>query len=700
MLIFALSLHTMSFLYQNILWGLLAVAIPVIIHLFNFRKFRKIYFTNVRFLEELKQQTRKQSKLRHLLVMIARMLAITALILAFAQPYIPSGKNAARPDAVSQVNVYIDNSFSMEALATNGPLLETARIRAREIALAYRSSDLFMLTANEFEGRHQRWMSKEEFLQMVDEIQPTPAVRTISEVIGRQNESFIDAPGQAKICYLISDFQLTMADFENVKPDSLVNVWLVPMQASRTENLYIDSCWFVSPVYQLDQSVKLIARIINDSETNYEKVPLKLMVNGKQKALASFNIQPGTLHDVELPFTNYEEGIQSGTLEISDYPVIFDDQMFLTYNVAGSIPVLSINGQDESPYLNSLFGKDSAFLFVNNSYKNIDYNRLLDYDLVILNELNELSSGLIQELTSYLENDGTILIIPSAKGDLASYGSFLFSMGSNSYTGFVKEDTRVTALDLNNPVFADVFEKAVAGDLNFDNTDLPVVKSFYEISRQLQSSQMVVMSMLNGKAFLTRESAGNGQVYLLAVPLGEQFSNFARHAVFVPALYRIALLSAASDPLYYIIGRDNKIELSNTFIDGDNTMRIASASGDFEFIPGQQNLNKKLNLRIYNQIQKAGHYKLLKNKETLKGLSFNYNRKESVMKFAGRSDLQELIGRYNLANTRIIADMGKPLSEAIKDMNQGTRLWKLFIILALVFLAIEIFLLRVWNEAR
>jgi len=700
MIIFVLSIFTMSFLFPNILWGLLAVTIPVIIHLFNFRKFRKIYFTNVRFLEELKQQTRKQSRLRHLLVMIARILAIAALVLAFAQPYIPKVKNAARPDAISQVNVYIDNSFSMEALATNGPLLEAAKVKAREIAAAYRSSDLFMLTTNDFEGRHQRWLSKEEFTQMIDEIQIAPAVRTVSEVTDRQYESFSDAPGQAKVCYLISDFQLSISDFEKVKPDSLVSVWLIPLQASRTENLYIDSCWFVSPVYQLNQGVKLVARIVNDSQTNYEKVPLKLMVNGNQKALASFDIQPGTFHDVELPFTNYENGIQSGTLEISDYPVIFDDQMFLTYNVAGSIPVLAINGQDESPYLNSLFGKDSAFQFVNNSYKNIDYNRLLDYNMVIINELNELSSGLIQELTAYLENGGTLLIIPSPKGDMASQREFLSSVGSNYYLNFVTEDTRVSSLDLNNPVFADVFEKTATGDRTLDNTDLPVVKAYYEISRQLQSSQMVIMSMLNGKAFLTHESAGKGQIYLLAVPLEEQYSNFARHAVFVPALYRIALLSAASDPLYYIIGRDNKIELSNTFLKGDNTLKIASASGDFEFIPGLQNVNKKLNIRIYNQIRKAGHYKLLKNNEILKGLSFNYNRKESEMKFAGRTELQDFISRYSLSNTRILADIGKPLSDAIKDMNQGTRLWKLFIILALVFLGIEIILLRVWNETR
>jgi len=700
MLIFALSLNTMSFLYPYMLWGLLAVAIPVIIHLFNFRKFRKVYFTNVRFLEELKQQTRKQSKLRHLLVMISRMLAIAALIFAFAQPYISRNKNSERPDAISQVNVYIDNSFSMEALTTNGPLLEVARIKAKEIASAYRSSDLFMLSTNEFEGRNQRWMSKEEFLQQVDEIQPTPAVRTISELTGRQNESFTESPGQAKISYLISDFQLSMADFEHVEADSMVTAWLVPLQAVRTENLYIDSCWFASPVYQLNQSVKLIARIVNDSETNYEKVPLKLSVNGNQKALASFNIQPGTFHDVELPFTNYEEGIQSGTLEISDYPVIFDDKMFMTYNVAGSIPILSINGRDESPYLNSLFGKDSAFLFVNNSLKNIDYNRLQDYELVILNELDELSSGLIQELTVYLENDGTILIIPSPKADIASFRDFLSSVGSNYYTGFVAEETRVTTLDLKNPVFTDVFEKTGAGEHNLDNTDLPAVKAYYDISRQMQTSQMTVMSMLNGKAFLTRESAGNGQVFLLAVPLEETFSNFARHAVFVPAFYRIALLSAATYPLYYIIGRDNQIELSNTYISGDNTLRIASAAGDFEFIPGQQNQNKKLNLRIYNQISKAGHYKLLRGDETLKGLSFNYNRKESAMKFAGPPDLEELIRRYSLNKVQILSEKGKPLSETIKDMNQGTRLWKLFIILALVFLAIEIFLLRVWNETR
>jgi hypothetical protein len=690
----------MSFLFPHILWGLIAVAVPVIIHLFNFRKFRKVYFTNVRFLEELKQQTRKQSKLRHLLVMFSRMLAIAALVIAFAQPFIKHENSASRPEAVNHVSVYLDNSFSMEALSPSGPLLESAKVKAKEIAAAYRSTDLFRLTTNDFEGRHQRWVNQEEFLQMIDEVVITPDVRTISEILSRQNESYFESPGQARISYLLSDFQLGITDFENIPADSLMSVRLVPLEAVRTENLFIDSCWFVSPVHQLNQGVKLVVRIVNDSEVNYEKVPLTLTVNGKQKALASFDVRAGSLIDVELPFTNYDEGIQSGVAEITDYPVIFDDRMFIAYHVAGSIPVLAINGGEESPYLNSLYGADSVFSFSNNLVTNIDYNRLQDYELIILNEIEEISSGLGQELTSYLDNGGTILVIPSGKINIESYQQFLSAAGLNYYSTLTRESTRVSGLDQENPVFSEVFEKSADNSKVPDNTDLPSVTEYYPISTQSQSSQIVIMSMLNGKPFLSRESAGSGQVFLLAVPLGESFSNFARHALFVPALFRIALLSAATDPLYYTIGKDNRIELSNSYISGDQVLKITAADEDIEFIPGTQNLNRKMNLFLFNQVRKAGYYELQKNDEVIKGLGFNYNRKESVMKFAGKPELEELVRRFSLPNFVVFADKGKPLSDIIKDINQGTTLWKLFIILALIFLAIEVVLLRFWRSEK
>jgi len=689
----------MSFLNPYLLWGLLAISIPVIIHLFNFRRFRRVYFTNVRFLEELKQQTRRQSQLRHILVMILRMLAIASLVLAFSQPYIPADRQGLKLEKVNHVSVYIDNSFSMEALSTAGPLIDQARSKAREIAFSYRSSDLFGIVTNDFEGRHQRWLSRDEFLQALDEITISPEVRTVSAVASRQRDLLYNSDMGRMISYLISDFQEGICDFDQFPADSLVSTWLVPLSAAKKENLFIDSCWFVSPVHQLNQGVKLVARVVNQSETDFEKVPLKLTINGQQKTVASFDIPKGLFKDVELPFTNYEPGIQYGTLEISDYPVTFDDRLYLVYNVAGNIPVLAINGKGESKYLNALFGNDSAFLFVNNAYTNIDYNRLSEYKLVILNELKEISSGLSQELSSYLDLGGTLLIIPSPEMNIAEFQQFLASAGANFYTELVKEDTRVTEVDRQNPVFADVFEHGKTGaESEWDNTDWPAVRQYFRISRSATTSQLGVMTLLNGQYLLTREKAGNGKLFLLSVPLDESYSNFASHAIFVPALYRIALLGAATDPLYYTIGKDDVIELNNPNLSGDKTLKVISMSDKSEFIPGHISLNRRLDLRLNGQVKVAGHYQLTADQETIKGLGFNYDRLESVMEFLGADRLQDAVKRYLPANSGVLSDKGKPLSETIKEMNQGTSLWKLFIILALVFLGAEIALLRLWNN--
>ena len=178
----------MEFANPSFLFGLAAIAIPIIIHLFNFRRFRKVFFTNVKFIEELKQQTRQQSQLRHLLVLLMRILAIAALVLAFAQPFIPVNEDQANRKATNAVSIYVDNSFSMEAESPEGSLLNQALNKARETAAAYESSDQFQLLTNDFEGRHQRFVSREDFLELLNEVELSPVTRAVSEVYKRQSE--------------------------------------------------------------------------------------------------------------------------------------------------------------------------------------------------------------------------------------------------------------------------------------------------------------------------------------------------------------------------------------------------------------------------------------------------------------------------------------------------------------------------------
>ena len=331
----------MSFVYPQFLFALFAISIPIIIHLFNFRRFKKVYFSDIRFLKEVKQQTQNRNRIKHLLVLLARILAIAFLVLAFAQLFIPTtNKNSTA--GIQTLSVYVDNSFSMENVSKNGMLLDEAKKIAREIALAHSQTDLFQLLTNNFEGKHQRLVSREEFLTMLDEVKISPAVRTVSEISARQTDALSKTETKNKKSFIVSDFQKSMSDFEKVKNDTSIKTILLPVPANQQSNLYIDSCWFESPVHQLNQAEKLNVRIKNTSENNLENIPVKNFLNNQQKTPASFSIAPNESKDIQLSFVIKEPGIQQGRIEITDYPVTYDDKFYFSFKVAKNIAVTCI----------------------------------------------------------------------------------------------------------------------------------------------------------------------------------------------------------------------------------------------------------------------------------------------------------------------------------------------------------------------
>src|SRR3954468_9797392 len=160
----------MMFVYPLFLWALAAITIPIIIHLFNFRRYKKVYFTNVKFLKELQQESKSKSRLKELLILAARCLAIACLVLAFCQPFIPGTDSGIINTGAKAISLYIDNSFSMENVNKQGPLLEIAKSRAKEVIKAFGVADRFQVITNDFEGKHQRFQTKEDALSAVDEI--------------------------------------------------------------------------------------------------------------------------------------------------------------------------------------------------------------------------------------------------------------------------------------------------------------------------------------------------------------------------------------------------------------------------------------------------------------------------------------------------------------------------------------------------
>lgn len=675
----------MKFLFPSFLFALFAIAIPIIIHLFNFRKYKKIYFPNVRFLQEIKQQTQAKSKLKHLLILASRILAITFLVFAFAQPYIPlSEKEIDKSEKV--ISVFIDNSFSMEAVNNNGLLLTEAQKRAKEIINAYQPDDQFQILTNDFEGRHQRLVSKDEFVELLEEIKISPSVRSFSEIISRQKDLLNSQSGKTKIAYVISDFQKNFIDAEKFKNDTSITFNLIPVEGLKSNNLFIDSVWFTNPVRQLNQTEELMVRIRNSSENNLENIPLKLFINDQQKAPASFSIEANSSIEFKLNYTNKETGIHYGSIKLNDYPVSYDDDFYFSYSISPNIKVLVVNDESESSYLNSLYGKDSLFILKNVNEKSIDYSTIGDNQLIILNELKTISSGLAQELKRFTENGGSLVVFPAAAAELQSYSDFLTALNADYYVSLDTVNQKVSKINLDHEIFKNVFAKIP------ENIDLPLTQSHFTLTKNPGSVRENLLQIQNGDAFLNLYSIGKGKLYLYSVSLKSEFSNFPKHALFVPIMYKTGVLSEPATDIFYTIGKNQPVEIKSNKLSGENVYHLIHKATNYDIIPLQQVSGNKSVINVNNQVSSAGNYSLTNGTETVQPVSYNYDRKESDMAYYKVDELKEAFSGFN--NLSLIKASEKSLTETINEINLGTGLWKLCIILALLFLGVEVLLLR------
>ena len=282
--------------------GLSAIAIPIIIHLLQLRRYRKVYFSNVDMLDELQSENRRQHKLRKLLILASRILAIVCLVLAFCQPVIPS-KQSPLESGATVVSIYLDNSYSMETGGMEGSLIETAKQKAREIASAYDPGTHFQLLTNNMDGSQFRWLSREELLQAVDLVEAGAVTTPLSVTAARQNQFLLSATAGNRHAYLISDFQRSTSDLSQLPADSAVLSTLIPLGGSQLANICLDSLSFNSPAYFPGATVKIDARLRNLSDKPVEQQPLRLFIGNRQQAATSVDLPANGSATATLTFT-------------------------------------------------------------------------------------------------------------------------------------------------------------------------------------------------------------------------------------------------------------------------------------------------------------------------------------------------------------------------------------------------------------
>jgi hypothetical protein len=684
----------MSLLFPGFLAALAALAIPVIIHLFYFRRFKKIYFTNVRFLREVKDETSNRQKLRNLLVLAMRCMAIALLVLAFCQPFIP--KNDAVKRGEQAVSVFIDNSFSMNARSKDAPLLELAKQRARDIVKAYAVSDRFQIVTNDFEGRDQRLVGQEDALNRIEEIRISPATRDLSKALLRQSQCLATGKAEHRTAFVISDFQKNITDLGNFRDTSL-EVQLVPMRSVQERNVSIDSAWFESPVQILNQPANLLVKISNRSDLESEEVRLSLLHDGQNRPGGSLRIGPRASKIDTLSMTILHAGWHEARVSLTDFPVQFDDDYYVSFYVAERINILAINGLQPNKYLSNAFAGAKYCQVDNADVRALDYSKFANYQLIVLNEAPSISSGLGQELRTFVQNGGNVLVFPARSVDVTSYDALLTGFNAGSLGQFDPTPRQASQINTEEFVFRDVFQNKSA------NLRLPATQGNYRLTTNRGEG---ILTYRDGSLLLAKYPLGEGAMYLSAAPLDESVSDLVRNSeILVPMLFKMAISGTKDRQIAYTIGRDEVLEAKHKPSAAGEMMyklaRRASPSGDqssgnnAEFIPEQRILGAKVLLTPGTSVADAGWYRMgLQPDSTLAEFAFNFDRKESDLTYLNEEELNV----QRTPNMKILSENAEAnFTQVVDEQNQGIVLWRWCVVFALLFLALEVLFLRLWK---
>jgi len=675
----------MQFLYPLFLLAGLTLAIPVILHLFYFRRFKKVYFTNVSFLREVKEETSARSRLRNLLVLLMRLMAFLFLVFAFAQPFL-AGKGEEEKGR-RKVSVFVDNSFSMSALSEDVALIEQAKARAREVVRAYGVDDRFQVLTHDFSGSQQRLMSKEDALAAIEAITLSSDSRKFSTVLERQRQAMSLAPATGHIAYWISDFQQSAADVEEFR-DTTLDLNLIPLRPVRLNNVAIDSAWFESPVQVLGQTIPLFIKVRNYGGEAANGVRLSLDYDGQVKPIGIVDIPGGSDIVDTINLTVSKPGWHQARLSLTDYPVQFDDQYYLSFSVSEKIRVLVVSDGSINRNLEAALRSLPQFELSAQNTQALEYSRFSEFQMIVLDGPNSFSSGLADELKRYATAGGNVVVFPNRNVRLEAFREFMGAFGAATPVGFDTSARVVGEINTEEFVFRDVFSNKSA------NLRLPEVRGSFRFSRGSANSGADLLTFRDGSPFLSRYRTEKGNVFVCAAPLDPAYSNLGSSAeVFVPMLYKMAISGDLGQRIAFTIGRDELLEARHTVSVGEMKYKI-KGPGE-EFIPEQRISGNTAFLGVYDQVKDAGNYALFLRPDSVLHLyAFNYDRGESQLEYLDESGLQEKLGP--LAHILTAKDEAV-LAAKIEARGQGMGLWWWCILIALLFLAAETLVLRCWK---
>lgn len=639
----------MQFKHPEVLYFLFLLVIPILVHLFQLRRFKKEYFTNVQFLKELSIQTRKSSIIKKWLLLLTRLFLLLFLIFAFAQPFF-SAKDSTKNS--NEMYIILDNSYSMQAKGKKGELLK----RTIQDLLEYTpEAQKFSLITN----ADNYWNTD---------------IKSIQKEL--QNLNYSASP--FRLDNLIAKVNARKSAFNK---DIIVITDAVGLEEKQTKSFRKeDTIYFIIPKAEQKNNIAIDSVFIQQNLDNFYEIGIKLSANGED-----FKDIPTALYNknklVAKTLINFETSQSFGTktinftipkedfhgfVSITDKGLAYDNNYYFSILKPSKTNVISIGDSEKSLFLARIYTNDE-FNFTNIPLANLDYNLIEKQDAIVLNELKDIPQALQTTLKSFVAKGGNLVLIPALESTITQLNSFVTNFGTLQFKTATTSEKKVTKINFNHPLFSNVFEKKI------DNFQYPSTKSSFGLS----SSSPSVLTYEDQSPFLTSVSNVLSSVYLFAGPINKLNSNFQNSPIIVPTFYNMAQNIQKTGVNAIIIG-ENQPFVVDAFLSKDEILIVKNSAQSF--IPVQQLMNTKVKMTFNDNPLEAGNFGIFNKTNLVQNISFNYNRTESNL----------ALSNPDIAKNFKEIDAIETVFNSIQTDRTDTQIWKWFVILALLFLALEL----------
>ena len=671
----------MQLMYPGFLFGLLAVAIPVVIHLLQLRRPQRLLFTNTAFIREVELVTVRHRILQRWLLLLARALGLVALVLMFCQPFIPARKEIATPVGTT---VLIDNSFSMQ---NDG--LGQASVFVEAVSKAHSVGRPATLGGGQIQlmNKGRRLLSVVAYKEALDGLK-----MTVRNPFSQLRNKMEVENGNA--LFVFSDFQRNAVDIKGITTLSNQELVLVPLAGKSSANLYVDSVWLDDAFVRVRVNVGLHVRVRNGGGAKAEGAPVKVFLGSRQVAAYRVTVEPNQAITSVVQVQVVDNKLAEGRIVTEDVPVNFDNTYYFTLQPAEPIRVLEIGAE---PVTQQLYGNEPLFAYAFAKPQRVDYGLLLRTNLVLVRELERVDAGLREGLRSVVKRGGSVVVVPSSTiGSHDSYQQLFKELGLGnvqweSGAGTAPELREVAMPSSREPFFRDVFGAQQRG------STMPRVAPVLRWPR----TGTDILRLRDGESYLANFASGAGQVYVFSAPFAEKYSDFMAHALFVPVMYRMAMLSYQDSqvPSYRLTQGAVTLKLPATEAVAGAAGRADEASfrlvkDSLVLIPAQRVVTTDLHLTLPVGMDTPGFYQVQRGGKVLTTLAFNQDKRESELAAYSSDELRQLVGT-NHPNIKVVESGvdGEGLAK-FRAEQTGQPLWRYCLALVLLALLAEALLVR------